>query len=228
MTVLVTGLLGATATWMFRDSDDAGSGAPENEPPLTWVVKQEHLGCPFFVVEGSYEDVPKLPSNPEKLATWASQVGARSANTVTVRLTLQGTSDAVVVLDSLTAAIDGTPRVEGGVYSVELCPVPTVAPIRGFEAELNPRDSTIPLSPRRVADFPYRISLAEPEVFRIVVDPGSCTCDWTLQLAWTSGGKSGTVTIDDRGEPFRSASKQGRVQYMYESSAKSWVENPFA
>lgn len=228
VTVLVTGILGATATWLFRDDDNAEGGESQEKVPFTWVVTHAPADCPYYVVDGSRDDIPKLPSNAEKLARWTSQVDAIPAHPVALRLTLQGTSDTVVVLDSLAAKVVGTPDVDGDLYSVGVCPIPELAPVRIFEGELNPTASTIPLSASRASDFPYRISLTEPEVFRILVDPGRCTCDWTLQVGWTSGGESGTVTIDDEGEPFRSASRQGRVQYMYDSPAKRWVENPFS
>jgi len=211
VTVTVTAVLGAVTVWPFGD-DDESSG----EPPLTAVVKQSAPFCAAFVVDGAPDEIPLIPKvhsfrgGHAKETTWASQLGARSANEVDLHVTLQGTTRRVVVLESLTVKLEATPEVDGDVFSSN-CPQPIAVPVRAFKATLDPEVSIAPLRPARVSDFPYSISSTQPEVLHVVVNPGSCDCDWTLQLEWTSGDQTGTITIDDDGQPFRSASWRGRT-----------------
>lgn len=223
--VVVTTLLGAMATWFFQDDDNSSEGGSPGGKPFTWVVTPQIEFCPRYVVEESPNKVSEFPLFSEQ-ASWAAELGARPAHPLVLQLTLQGKSSQVVVLDSLRIKVESAPKFEGGVYMLDPCPHPVQVPLRGFRAKLDPAGPTIPMRPMRAGDFPFSISLTEPEVFNIVVAPGNCNCDWTLQLAWTSGDQSGTETIDDNGEPFRSASRSGRVHYVYDSDRKEWVENP--
>jgi len=80
-------------------------------------------------------------------------------------------------------------------------------------------------------DFPYRVSLQEPEVFVVTALNESCTCDWYLDLTWSSHGRTGTVRIDDHGRPFRSTSPNGLDGYRYDRISHRpgrWVPIPAA
>ncbi len=64
-------------------------------------------------------------------------------------------------------------------------------------------------------DFPYKVSESDPEVFHIFADARAHNVSWYLELEWSSGGKQGTLRIDDRGNPFRTSGNVGRPAYNY-------------
>jgi hypothetical protein len=44
-----------------------------------------------------------------------------------------------------------------------------------------------------------------------------------LELAWSSGGRQGTVRVDDGGKPFRTSALEGRKRYNYWPDKGEWV-----
>ena len=59
---------------------------------------------------------------------------------------------------------------------------------------------------QRPINFPYKVSLTDPEVFMIFGNTSRCDCRWTAKLRWQSGDEDGTTTIRDGDDPFRTAS----------------------
>jgi hypothetical protein len=221
VTVLVTAVAGGVVTWLSHDDGEPGSVASE-APPFA-LVEEITTACPLFVIGRTPDAVPRPPSSPEEQEAWVSDLGARLASDVKIEVTLTGTTPDAVVLHSLTAVVVRVPSPSGGAIYGANCPPPGLAPLRMFLTQLDATEPTVKLHPSRGRDFPYKISSTEPEVFRIIVSPGECDCDWTLQLAWTSGGRTGTVTIDDDGKPFLSSSSRGRAGYAYDWDARQWV-----
>lgn len=72
-------------------------------------------------------------------------------------------------------------------------------------------------------DFPYRVSSTDVEVFHIDAHVEGHDVTWYLELEWTSGGRSGTLRIDDRGEPFRTSSLKTRPSFIYRPDTAQWV-----
>ncbi|MBP2179393.1 hypothetical protein [Amycolatopsis magusensis] len=54
--------------------------------------------------------------------------------------------------------------------------------------------------------FPYTVALEDPESFIIEGITEKCDCDWVVELAWSSQGRTGTTRIDNNGVPFRTTS----------------------
>lgn len=54
--------------------------------------------------------------------------------------------------------------------------------------------------------FPYTVSLSDGELFIVEANTVKCDCDWVLDIDWASGTRSGTVTVDNAGTPFRTSS----------------------
>ncbi|WP_433892517.1 hypothetical protein [Streptomyces sp. CA-111067] len=77
-------------------------------------------------------------------------------------------------------------------------------PPRAFKTNLDdPRPTLEPKEGRGgpPPDFPFTVTDGGPELFLIFVESQS-EVDWTLELDWSSAGRSGTITIDDSGKPF--------------------------
>ncbi|WP_186785308.1 helix-turn-helix transcriptional regulator, partial [Streptomyces misionensis] len=57
------------------------------------------------------------------------------------------------------------------------------------------------VSPRR--GFPYEASAGTPVVLDVTAHTSKSEVRWYLELRWTQGPRSGTLRIDDGGQPFR-------------------------
>jgi len=208
--------------------------------PLTWTVDSHTLGLnscgETYVVAKSPRQVPP-PPHPEDIAAWAASQRAVHGSSIDVRITVQGRGSAPVVLEALHVRVANraTPAADRGAayYLGDGCGASIIP--RFFSVDLDehqplalsmPGDSngTGPTPP--AIDFPYRVSLQEPEVLVVSSTNKSCTCDWYLDLDWSSRGRTGTVRIDDHGRPFRSTSTEGLTSYQYDriySHPGRWV-----
>ncbi|MFF3845045.1 helix-turn-helix domain-containing protein [Streptomyces sp. NPDC002328] len=215
----------------------ASDGAAPLATPLTWTADSHvwaELECEHdYVIDKPPQQVPP-PPHPADAEPWAASQGAVHGRNTQVRITVQGRGSAAVVLEALHVRVaDRTvPHVRRGIdYSTAGGCGATLAP-RHFSVNLDARrplprvvPAGRPDSPSFAVDFPYRVSLEEPEVLLVSAGTESCTCDWYLDLDWSSQGRRGTVRIDDHGRPFRTTSIEGLPHYWYRSPA-GWVPIP--
>jgi hypothetical protein len=73
-------------------------------------------------------------------------------------------------------------------------------------------------------NFPYSVSESDPETYYITADASAYYVSWYLELKWSSGSRSGTLIVDDDGEPFRTSGNNGRPAYEYPLGGPKWVE----
>jgi hypothetical protein len=250
---LVAGLLGLTASAAGPPSTSVtGSGRPKPHQaragtaqpvaPLTWTANFHTRGVngcgEDYVVAKAPQQVPP-PPHPEDVAAWVDSQRAVHGGPTGVQITVQGRGSAAVVLDALHVRVvnRAAPAADRGtVYSLgDGCGAGIIP--RFFSVNL---DAHQPLARSVPGDngsgtkipainFPYRVSLQEPEVLVVSTLNKSCTCDWYLELAWSSQGRTGTVRIDDHGRPFRSTSTKGLRGYRYDRiyhSPGRWVPIP--
>lgn len=211
----------------------AGATAPS--PPLTWTADSHiwgELECDHdYVIAKPPQQVPP-PPHPADAGPWAASQGAVHGRDTNVRITVQGRGSAAVVLEALRVRVvertvpAGRPGTAA--YSTADGCGATLQP-RYFSVDLDahsPLPRAMPAgrpdSPSFAVDFPYRVSLQEPEVLLVLADAESCTCDWYLELDWSSQGRSGTVRIDDHGRPFRTTTIKGLPHYAYRRPG-GWV-----
>ncbi|USQ86017.1 helix-turn-helix domain-containing protein [Streptomyces phaeoluteigriseus] len=252
---LVAALLGLTASAAGPPSasathngnpkaNQASAGTVPPVAPLTWTANSHTRGLTgcgeSYVLAKPPQQVPP-PPHPEDIAAWAASQRAVHGGTSGVRITVQGRGSAAVVLEALHVRVVSrlTPATgRKSVYSLS----------DGCGAALIPRffsvnlDADQPLArstpgdngvgtPIPAIDFPYRVSLQEPEVLMVSALTESCTCDWHLDLEWSSQGRTGTVRIDDHGRPFRTTSTKGLPGYRYDRiyhHPGRWVPIPAA
>ncbi|KUN57916.1 hypothetical protein AQJ46_45225 [Streptomyces canus] len=212
--------------------------------PLTWTANSHTPGLSgcgeAYVVAKSPRQVPP-PPHPEDIAAWVASQRAVHGGSTGVRITVQGRGSAAVVLEALHVRVVNrvTPSAgRGTVYSLSDGCGAGIVP-RFFSVNL---DAYQPLArsmpgdnaagkPIPAIDFPYRVSLQEPEVLVVSSLNESCTCDWYLNLDWSSQGRTGTVRIDDHGRPFRTTSTKGLPGYRYDRfnyHPGRWVPIPAA
>ncbi|MFB7242265.1 helix-turn-helix domain-containing protein [Streptomyces populi] len=208
----------------------ANAGAAPPATPLTWTVDSHTrglFGCgETYVVAKPPRQVPP-PPHPEDVAAWAASQRAVHGSATGVQITVQGRGSAPVSLEALHVRVvnRAAPAADRGAayYLGDGCGAGIVP--RHFSVDLDEHqplarsthgdsNGTGPTPP--AIDFPYRVSLQEPEVLVVSSTNESCTCDWYLDLDWSSGGRTGTVRIDDHGRPFRSTSSEGLTNYQYD------------
>lgn len=199
-------------------------------PPLTWTVNSHRwaVGCGHtYVIDKSPEQVPPPPA-PQDASPWAQTQNAVHGEETIVDLTVQGRSDAAVVLEALrvrvvgrSAPLKGTAYATGGgcggsmgvgSFAVDLdMDRPIARPIASDD------DGT----GSRTLSMPFRVSVKDPQVLMVDALTESCDCRWYLELDWSSRGRTGTVRIDDQGVPFRTSGIKGLPHYWYR--ANGWT-----
>ncbi|MFJ8943938.1 helix-turn-helix domain-containing protein [Streptomyces sp. NPDC102395] len=211
------------------------AGADEALPqvPLTWTADAQlwQSECDHqYVIAKPPRQVPPPPA-PTDAAVWAASQEAVHGRTTDLRISVQGRGSAAVVLEALRVrmAHRTTPADSRGIaYSTyEGCGAILIP--RYFHVDLDaqrplarPMPGNDPDRPSPAIDFPYRVSLRQPEVLLLSARTVSCTCDWYLELDWSSQGRTGTVRIDDHGRPFRTTSVEGLPHYWYRNP-HGWI-----
>ncbi len=203
--------------------EPAATGTPVRvtAQPYTW---ESPCGQHYLI------DKPPAQVSPPPLErdapAWVAASGAVSAGEQYVTLTLQGTGKETVVLDSLTVRTAGkrAPLARND-YAMGYPGVGCGAGVRtrSFTVSLDAaRPGVVPAAGQ--ATFPFKVSESEPEVFYIKADASAYDVSWYLELAWTSGSRSGTLTIDNHGTPFRTSGNNGRPGYEFPLGGDGWVK----
>lgn len=183
----------------------------------------------YYLLDEEPDNVPPPPV-PQDTRGWARSLGGVDGGAMLLELTLQGTSGEAVVLNGLHVRVQGRDAAlarsaysmgsgcGGGVtpqsFDIDLDDSrPRSTPVAGKDG-----DTVVPAK-----DFPYRVSSTDVEVFHIDAHVEGHDVTWYLELEWTSGGRSGTLRIDDGGKPFRTSSLATRPKYYYRSDTAQWV-----
>ncbi|WP_432040226.1 helix-turn-helix domain-containing protein [Streptomyces cucumeris] len=218
-------------------ASDRTGGTPRkggSRIPLT-LTTRSHVwenGCDHrYLIDRRPADVAPPPTEQDA-PTWAAAHGAVHGGTTNVEVTVQGRGSSAVVLRALHVRVVG----RGGPpawssFTMENGCGGSLTP-RAFSVDLDasrplarPTDGNDAGTPLPAVRFPYRVSDTDPEVLRINARTVRCDCRWYLELDWSSGGREGTVRIDDHGVPFRTSGVKGRPEYGYDYGAGAWREN---
>ncbi|WP_176727406.1 MULTISPECIES: helix-turn-helix domain-containing protein [unclassified Streptomyces] len=201
-------------------------------PPFTWTV-DDHVwryGCGHaYLVAPPPSAVPPPPAEADAEA-WARGLGAVHAGETGVRITLQGTGEQAVVLEALRIRVVARREpADGRVHRMSSGCGGALTP-RMFDVDLDaqrPVARSVPGNdtgePIPAVSLPYRVSASDPEVLLVTGRTARCDCDWVAELRWSGGGRSGTVRIDDGGQPFRTSGAPGRPVHDYDFTTGRWV-----
>ncbi|WP_240661200.1 MULTISPECIES: helix-turn-helix transcriptional regulator [unclassified Streptomyces] len=204
------------------DTDDEDSGVPltVHTEPYAW----ESPCFQRYLVNRPASEV-KPPPVQQDAPAWVSAFGAVSSGEQYVKLTVQGTSDRTVVVEDLTVRVAG--KRSPLAWNDFVMGHPGVGcgagvPTRSFTVALDAaRPDVTPQAGHD--DFPFSVSQSDPEVYYITADASAYDVSWYLELKWSSGSRSGTLTVDDKGRPFRTSGNNGRPAYEFPLGGEKWV-----
>ncbi|WP_406123852.1 helix-turn-helix domain-containing protein [Streptomyces sp. NBC_00989] len=173
------------------------------------------------------EDAAKVPPPPteQDAPSWVSALGAVSADSQYLELTVQGTGQETVVLQSLNVRVvqSGAP-LAWNAYAMGYVGVGCGGgvPTHSFDVGL---DAIRPVASPKAGQtgLPYKVSESDPEVLYITAAAASHDVRWYLELAWTSGTRKGVLRIDDQGKPFHTSGMSGRPRYGYSLDDSEWI-----
>jgi hypothetical protein len=206
----------------------SNSPSSDESDPFTWDLA--FFGrCEGFDVDNSL--LKSLPVRDKLNAEWAYKNGGATDNSV-ITLTIQGNSDAAVVLKGIHIVdLERSPapsdisavypcEVSGGhldrrYYELVLDEHPRLTARPGRDV-----DDTIT---EPVKDFPFKVSDSDPEYFEFDIAPGpACLCSWKIALDWTSRGRSGTTIIDRGFSGIRTVVTRAEIPYYNLQKDGSW------
>ncbi|WP_328545859.1 helix-turn-helix transcriptional regulator [Streptomyces platensis] len=174
-----------------------------------------------FLVDREPERVGP-PAAERDAPRWAAANGAVSSGEQRVALTVQGTGKDTVVLEALHVRVvaKGAPLAWND-YSMGVGCGGNVE-TKSFDIDLDNGSPTVTVKNGQ-RDFPYKVSESDPQVFYVTAHTKAHDVRWDLVLDWSSGGRHGTVHIDNRGTPFRTSADTGRPGYDYPLGGSEWV-----
>ncbi|TWG03905.1 hypothetical protein FHX80_112342 [Streptomyces brevispora] len=213
-------------------SPEAGS-APKTDtgrPPTVTISSYNwEEPCGQYYLLDQNADVVPPPPVPQDTRGWARALGGVDGGQMLLELTVQGTSEQAVVLKDLNVRVlNRRAPLKRSAFSMgEGCGSgiepqsfdigldnsrPTLTPVAGKQG-----DKKIPAK-----GFPFRVSSNDVEVFDLDAHVEGHDVSWYLELEWSSGGRTGTLRIDDGGQPFRTSSIAGRPEYRYDRDSSKW------
>ncbi|GGU12134.1 helix-turn-helix domain-containing protein [Streptomyces coeruleorubidus] len=166
------------------------------------------------------------PPLEQDAPAWVGATGAVPSGKQYLKVTVQGTGKETVVVDGLKVRMAGKRApLAWNDYAMGY-------PGVGCGGNVPTRSFTVALDAARPAvapeaghdDFPFSVSESDPEVYYIRADASAYDVSWYLELSWSSGDRSGTLTVDDRGRPFRTSGNNGRPAYEFPLGGDKWVE----
>ncbi|MER7498191.1 helix-turn-helix domain-containing protein [Streptomyces pharetrae] len=184
--------------------------------PYTWETPcSQH-----YLIDSPPESVPPPPTEQDAPA-WVASEKAVSAREQLVTLTVQGTGDETVVVESLQVRVVGRDApLPWNDYTMGVGCGGDV-PKRPFSIALDAARPTVEAAAGG-RDFPFTVSESDVEVFQIMADASAYDVRWYLELTWTSGSRGGTLRIGDGDQPFRTSGNNGRPAYDFPLGDSGW------
>lgn len=187
--------------------------------PYAWInACSQH----YLIERGPTRVAP--PPTEQEAPAWVARHGAVSAGEQYLELTVQGTGEETVVVQSLTVrTVSKAMPLAWNDYAMGYPGVGCGGgvPTRAFSVALDAaRPAMVPEAGHK--DFPFTVSESDPEVYYVTADASAYDVRWYLELAWSSGSRHGTLRIDDEGRPFRTSGENGRPDYEFPLGGSAW------
>ncbi|WP_234306679.1 hypothetical protein [Streptomyces sp. NRRL F-2799] len=226
-------LVVTVATALTLNSDDGDTPAhattpgPATAAPLTVSTRTYGWDDPQCEAKYLVDRPPAEVAPPvmgQDVPGWVKAHRAVAADEQRVALTVQGTGDEAVVIESMHVGVaDSSPPPAWNAYlgssgcggGVET---------RSFDTDLDPPHPALaPKAGQR--GFPYKVSRTDPEVLYITAHAGTHDVHWYVDLQWNSAGRQGTIRINDHGEAFRTSGSRGRPVYEFLVGGTHWYRD---
>ncbi|MFJ4884745.1 helix-turn-helix domain-containing protein [Streptomyces sp. NPDC088731] len=209
-----------------------GGGQQSGGVPLTATISSYNWEEPcgkHYVLDQKPNDVPPPPP-PQDTRGWARALGGVDGGDMLLEVTVQGKSGQAVVLNGMhVRTLSRKAPLAWSAYSMGEGCGSGITP-QSFDIDLDDgRPTLTPVAGQRQDErvppknFPFRVSSTDVEVFDLNAHVEGHDVSWYLELEWSSGGREGTLRIDDGGKPFRTSSIKGRPEYMYRYDTAQWV-----
>ncbi|MFJ6729759.1 helix-turn-helix domain-containing protein [Streptomyces sp. NPDC091281] len=208
--------------------DGPGAGADRNDgaPPLTVGVRPYAWESPCdqrYLIDREPGRVAPPPVEQDAPAWVAAHKGV-AAGRQYLELTVQGTGDETVVVKGLRVrTVEKRSPLAWNAYAMGYPGVGCGGgvPTRFFTVALDAaRPVLVPEAGH--ADFPFKVSESDPEVYYVSAEAAAYDVSWTLELSWSSGSRHGTLVLDDEGRPFRTSGENGRPSYEFPLGGSAW------
>ena len=169
-------------------------------------------GGPSWVFPAPPSQLPLPRSDDGSLPRWAQKHGGAPASGNYLEIRLRALGDCPAVVDRLRVVV--TRRRRAGAGTAVFLPAPDGGHVPPFlVADLDRTPIAVRSTPgvdkagRMIPQLtlPRAVSDVAPEVWHLQAQTASYDCDWFAYLDWRCGGRSGSIRLDDRGEPFRIA-----------------------
>lgn len=210
--LVVTGVLVAVgAAWL---TDSFGLGEEDRPIDLPPTIAVAPLWSNFYYFPHGPEKLTRPPQNDFAYRdSWLRENGGVPAGVTTTSFVVQGRTSAATVLTGIEVDVVERRPVARGIFFG-----PAGAggvSVRGFSVDLDAPDRVESGAGEDLpaVNFPYKVSATEPEAFELTAGTLECDCLWVAHLHWTGGGRSGTLTIDEQGKPFRTVGILGVAEY---------------
>ncbi|MFF7385550.1 helix-turn-helix domain-containing protein [Streptomyces griseoluteus] len=221
----------ATALTLDRDegAPSARGTAPGRATAAPLTVSTRTYGWDDPQCEGKYlVDRPPAEVAPpvmgQDVPGWVKAHRAVAADEQRVALTVQGTGDEAVVIESMHVGVAGSapPPAWNAYLGSSGCGGGVET--RSFDTNLDaPHPVLSPKAGQR--GFPYKVSRTDPEVLYITAHADTHDVHWYVDLQWNSAGRQGTIRINDHGEPFRTSGSRGRPVYEFLVGGTHWYRD---
>ncbi|MFF9677523.1 helix-turn-helix domain-containing protein [Streptomyces eurythermus] len=190
-----------------------------NTNPYSWLSPcSQH-----YLIDRPPTAVGPPPTEPQAPA-WVAVNKAVSAGEQFITFTVQGTGSQTVVLERLSVRVAG--KRSPLAWNDYAMGYPGVGcgggvPTHSFTVSLDAmRPSPVPEAGGD--NFPFKVSQSDPEVFYVMADASAYDVSWYLELTWSSGGRHGTLLINDAGHPFRTSGNNSRPAYAFPLGGQKW------
>jgi hypothetical protein len=227
------GLIVTIAAWLIPMPNGSAPPAPppsslaDGTAPITATVAVNKSTCDGAT---SYHVVP-----PDQVASVQPYSNVRhdsafrnapDAIYTDVVVTLQGNSGVATVLQRITVHVTSREKPAGAAFQNGERECGSISPaFLGINLDrTEPHAVSLPGRHGEPArPFPFTISSSDPEVFHLYGVTHACDCRWYVDIEWSSAGVTGTMKIDDNGQPFRTVGTDGIQVTSVTEELTSWT-----
>jgi hypothetical protein len=201
--------------------------------PLTWhLLPRGYLAertavPPYYIIPNAQARGPGALNEGERRAVvadgpewsaWAREHGGVDGSSQIVLVELRARTDEPVTVTGIEVTIrDRKPPVKGW-YSVRM-PAGDVVPIRRATIDLDTPTATVRYHKdyRDLAGTDHlvlSVSRSKPEDIQLEANTDEALVEWKAKVLYSGADGTGSVVVDDNGQPFRVSSEIGSAGYV--------------